>query len=90
MRTRTPTATPVSLSDIQAPVASSLARVSDEMWRIVAVDSLLFRGVNEHLMLMKGKMVRPTLLLLASEAEGTPEPTGITKGGHRPQEGNGP
>jgi octaprenyl-diphosphate synthase len=71
---RTPTATPVSLSDIQAPVASALARVSDEMWRIVAVDSLLFRGVNEHLMLMKGKMVRPTLLLLASEAEGTPEP----------------
>lgn len=40
------------------------------MWRIVAIDSEFFRGVNEHLMLMKGKMVRPTLLLLASEVDG--------------------
>ena len=63
-----------SLQDIQAPVAAALARVHDEMWRIVAIDSELFRGVNEHLMLMKGKMVRPTLLLLASETEGSAEP----------------
>ena len=63
-----------SLKEIQAPVASALARVHDEMWRIVAIDSELFRGVNEHLMLMKGKMVRPTLLLLASETEGSAEP----------------
>jgi len=40
------------------------------MWRIVAIDSEFFRGVNEHLMLMKGKLVRPTMLLLASEADG--------------------
>lgn len=64
----------VSLKDIQAPVAESLARAHEEMWRIVAVDSEFFRGVNEHLMLMKGKMVRPTLLLLASETDGAPEP----------------
>jgi octaprenyl-diphosphate synthase len=63
-----------SLKDIQAPVAVALTRVHDEMWRIVAIDSDFFRGVNEHLMLMKGKMVRPTLLLLASETDGTPEP----------------
>lgn len=62
--------TPVSLKDIQAPVATALERVHDEMWRIVAIDSEFFRGVNEHLMLMRGKMVRPTLLLLASEADG--------------------
>ena len=74
VRTRTPTAGPVALRDIQAPVAPALARVSDEMWRIVAVESALFNGVNDHLMLMKGKMVRPTLLLLASEALQTPEP----------------
>jgi octaprenyl-diphosphate synthase len=43
------------------------------MWRIVAIDSEFFQGVNQHLMLMKGKMVRPTLLLLASQADGTPE-----------------
>src|SRR5687768_9478986 len=44
------------------------------MWRIVAVDSALLNGVSEHLMLMKGKMLRPTLLLLASEVDGVAEP----------------
>jgi octaprenyl-diphosphate synthase len=44
------------------------------MWRIVAIDSEFFRAVNEHLMLMRGKMVRPTLLLLASESDGSPQP----------------
>src|SRR5690606_4015993 len=71
--TRTPTTGAVSLRDIQAPVAPALARVTDEMWRIVAVDSAIFRGVNQHLMLMQGKMLRPLLLLLSSEAEGAPE-----------------
>ena len=63
-----------SLKDIQAPVADSLSRVHEEMWRIVAIDSDFFRGVNEHLMRMRGKMVRPMLLLLASEVEGSSEP----------------
>ncbi|ODT01476.1 MAG: hypothetical protein ABS52_16695 [Gemmatimonadetes bacterium SCN 70-22] len=72
-RPRTGSAAPVSLKDIQAPVADALSRVHDEMWRIVAIDSEFFRGVNEHLMLMKGKMFRPTLLLLASEVEGQGE-----------------
>ena len=44
------------------------------MWRIVAVDSALLNGVSEHLMLMKGKMLRPTLLLLSSEVDGVAEP----------------
>jgi octaprenyl-diphosphate synthase len=67
------TTTP-SLQEIQAPVAAPLARVLDEMWRIVAVDSEFFSGVNQHLMLMKGKMVRPTLMLLASETGAGAEP----------------
>jgi octaprenyl-diphosphate synthase len=67
VRTRTPAPGIAVLPGIQAPVSSALARVSDEMWRIVAVDGSLFRGVNEHLILMKGKMLRPTLLLLSSE-----------------------
>ena len=62
-----------SLRDIQAPVREALARVHEEMWRIVAIDSEFFRNVNEHLMLMKGKLVRPTLLLLSSETDGAPE-----------------
>lgn len=65
-RTRPTAAGQISLSDIQAPVRASLARVGDEMWRIVAVDSALLNGVSEHLMLMKGKMLRPTLLLLSA------------------------
>ena len=72
-RARPASAGQVSLSDIQAPVAASLARVGDEMWRIVAVDSALLNGVSEHLMLMKGKMLRPTLLLLSSEVGGGAE-----------------
>lgn len=72
-RPRTSSPSSASLKDIQTPVAGALSRVHEEMWRIVAVDSEFFRGVNEHLMLMKGKMVRPTLLLLSSEVEGAPE-----------------
>lgn len=72
-RPRTSSPSTASLKDIQAPVAHALSRVHDEMWRIVAIDSEFFRGVNEHLMLMKGKMVRPTLLLLSSEVEGAGE-----------------
>jgi octaprenyl-diphosphate synthase len=66
-------ASAVSLKDIQTPVADALQRVNEEMWRIVAIDSEFFQGVNQHLMLMKGKMIRPTLMLLASQTEGTPE-----------------
>ena len=72
-RARPTPAGQVSLRDIQAPVAAELARVGDEMWRIVAVDSALLNGVSEHLMLMKGKMLRPTLLLLSSEIDGAAE-----------------
>jgi len=70
---KTRSASAVSLKEIQAPVADALQRVNEEMWRIVAIDSETFSGINQHLMLMKGKMVRPTLLLLASQTDGTPE-----------------
>lgn len=74
LRTTVRRSAPPQLTNIQAPVAEALARVHGEMWRIVAVDSEYFRGVNQHLMLMRGKMVRPTLLLLSSQVAGTPEP----------------
>jgi octaprenyl-diphosphate synthase len=44
------------------------------MKRIVVSETELVNSVSDHLMLMRGKMMRPTLLLLASEAEGTPDP----------------
>ena len=51
-----------------------LRGVLDEMWRIVATENPLVTDVNAHLLLAKGKMVRPTLLLLSSNVDGAPEP----------------
>ena len=66
------TGTP-TLGDIQALVRDGLSRVGDELIRIVTVDLPLIDEVNSHLLLMKGKMFRPTLVLLASEIEQRPE-----------------
>jgi octaprenyl-diphosphate synthase len=60
------------LSEIQRPVRDALALVPDEIWRIVADDCPLVDEVNHHLMAMKGKLFRPTLLLLSSAAVGGP------------------
>ncbi len=66
------------LREIQAPVRAGLDRVSEELRRIVTADIPLIEAVNDHLMLMKGKLFRPTLVLLASEVEGTGEPRATT------------
>lgn len=66
-----------SLHDIQAPVRDQLDRVTGELLRIVAADLGLVREVNAHLAGMKGKMFRPTLVLLASAAEERPEPRAV-------------
>lgn len=57
---------PHKLSAIQAPVRESLDRVGDEIRRIVVSDFDEIEEVNEHLLFMRGKLFRPTLLLLAS------------------------
>ncbi len=67
--TRTPTALAAALRDIQAPIRTHLSAVSEELWRIVSADVPLVQEVQEHLMAMKGKQLRPTLLLLASSLE---------------------
>jgi len=51
------------------------------MWRIVATDNPLVTDVNAHLLLAQGKMVRPTLLLLASHVDGASEPRATTLAG---------
>jgi octaprenyl-diphosphate synthase len=58
------------LSAIQAPVRGSLDRVGDEIKRIVVSDFTDIEEVNEHLLFMRGKLFRPTLLLLASRVAG--------------------
>jgi len=61
---------PAELSAIQAPVRASLDRVGDEIKRIVLSDFSDIEDVNEHLLFMRGKLFRPTLLLLSSQIEG--------------------
>ena len=63
-----------ALREIQAPVRAQLERVSEELRRIVSADFPLITEVNEHLLQMRGKMFRPTLTLLASEVEDSPQP----------------
>jgi octaprenyl-diphosphate synthase len=46
-----------------------LGRVPDELRRIVTAELPLLDEVNSHLFLMKGKLFRPTLVLLASSVE---------------------
>ena len=69
---------PSALREIQAPVRAQLDRASEELARIVAADFPLIDDVNHHLMAMRGKMFRPTLVLLASGVEGQPSPRAIT------------
>ncbi len=62
-----------SLQEIQAPIKDRLDRVPSEMWRIIQADVEIIATANAHLKGMRGKLFRPTLLLLSSSIEGTPE-----------------
>jgi octaprenyl-diphosphate synthase len=75
-RVRTPATS--ALRDIQAPVRDRLDEVASEMRRIVTADLPMIEQVSGHLLQMRGKMFRPTLALLASEIDGTPEPRVVT------------
>jgi len=61
---------PPELASIQASVRDSLDQVGDEIKRIVLSDFAQIEEVNEHLLFMRGKLFRPTLLLLSSRTEG--------------------
>ena len=78
LTTRTPSALTAALRDIQTPVVAELDAVSSELWRIVAADVPLVRAVQQHLMGMKGKMLRPTLLLLSSGVEEQQQSRAVT------------
>ncbi len=67
----------VTLTDIQRPVAEQLDTVTDELARMIAADLPLMQEVNRHLLAMKGKLFRPTLLLLTHEACGTGDPRAV-------------
>ncbi|MCU0625193.1 MAG: polyprenyl synthetase family protein [Gemmatimonadaceae bacterium] len=54
------------LAEIQRPVHAELDRVVERMWAVVHDDNALIQDVNRHLQRMQGKLLRPTLLLLAN------------------------
>ena len=76
--TRALTGATPRLSAIQAPVRPSLDRVGDEIRRIVVADFDDIEEVNEHLLFMRGKLFRPTLLLLSSRVAGRDHPETLT------------
>lgn len=59
---------PVTLAGIQRPVKDELDGVMRELARIVRSDFPLIGDVNAHLLHLKGKLFRPTLLLLAARS----------------------
>ncbi len=74
---RPATVAPPTLGAVQRPVRDDLDHVVDELRRIVTEDNPLISEVNGHLLQMRGKMFRPTLLLLSSETGGSQEPRAI-------------
>ena len=61
---------PPKLSQIQGPVSDRLDRVVDEFRRIVAADFDAIGEINDYLLQLRGKLFRPTLLLLCNEVGG--------------------
>jgi octaprenyl-diphosphate synthase len=62
------------LRDIQATIRGRLDAVATEMRRIVTADAPLVAPISAHLLAMQGKMLRPTLVLLASDVSDRSEP----------------
>jgi octaprenyl-diphosphate synthase len=73
LRTRTP-----KLSQIQQPVRADLEKVVDELRRIVLSDFPAIGEVNDHLLWARGKLFRPTLVLLSNQVGDRPHPRGVT------------
>jgi octaprenyl-diphosphate synthase len=73
LRTRTP-----KLSEIQLPVRDDVERVIDELRRIVMSDFPAIGEVNDHLLWARGKLFRPTLLLLSHRVSGGSDPRAVT------------
>ncbi len=64
--------TRISLPEIQEHLRPRLQVVREQLQRIIEADFGLIAQVNSHLLQMQGKMLRPTMVLLADEATGGP------------------
>jgi octaprenyl-diphosphate synthase len=69
---------PPSLTQIQAPIRGRLDEVMEELRRVVAADFGAIEEVNDYLFQVRGKLFRPSLLLLSEEVCGPPTPQGTT------------
>lgn len=74
----TPIPTASRLARIQEPVKGRLSGVVDEIRRIVSSDFEMQEEVSDYLLKMRGKLFRPTLLLLSSEVGGSPHPDALS------------
>jgi octaprenyl-diphosphate synthase len=61
-------------------VAEDLESVMDELRRIILSNFDMIAEINEYLMLLRGKLFRPALLILSSRVDGTPRDTAPTLG----------
>jgi octaprenyl-diphosphate synthase len=77
-RTRLPATN--ALHDIQASIRDRLDQVVHEMHDVVTSSLPMIEQVSGHLLRMRGKMFRPTLVLLASAVEGRPESRAVRLG----------
>jgi octaprenyl-diphosphate synthase len=71
---------PITLAAIQQPVRADLDAVFEELGRVVRSDFPMIEDVNAHLLRIRGKLFRPTLLLLASRAVDRFGPGKVTLG----------
>tara|TARA_B110000438_G_scaffold255487_1_gene262315 strand:+ start:502 stop:1509 length:1008 start_codon:yes stop_codon:yes gene_type:complete len=71
---------PLGMSSIQTIVAERLEAVQGEIGRIIVSDFGMIKEVNECLLSMKGKLFRPTLVLLANEVGEEPSEDAVTLG----------
>jgi octaprenyl-diphosphate synthase len=64
---------PPKLSQIQAPIQDRLDTVVEEIRRIVVADFDRIGEINDYLLGIRGKLFRPSLLLLCNEIGGRPD-----------------
>jgi octaprenyl-diphosphate synthase len=69
---------PPSLAQIQAPIRGRLDQVMEELRRVVSADFGAIEEVNDYLFQVRGKLFRPSLLLLSEEVCGAATARGTT------------
>ncbi len=69
---------PPTLESLQEPVGDGLDRVMDELRRIVVSDFGMIEEVNDYLLMVRGKLFRPTLTLLSNHVGERPDDRAVT------------